>query len=60
MPMWRRALITLAVIIIASYVVVSLLEALIGIRLPGYLAGVIGGLAGVPTWEFLRRNNQKP
>jgi len=42
MPMWRRALVTLAVIIIASYVVVSLLEALIGIGFDGY---AVGGLA---------------
>jgi uncharacterized membrane protein YhdT len=59
MPFWRRAAATLAIIVIASWVIVTLLEALIGVKLPGYLAGVVGGLAGVPAWELLGRIKPK-
>ena len=60
MPFWRRAAVTFAIIVVASWVVVTLLEALIGVKLPGYLAGVVGGLAGVPAWELLGRIQPKP
>jgi uncharacterized membrane protein YhdT len=59
MPFWHRAGITLLVIVVASWVVVTLIEAMIGWRLPGYLAGVVGGVAGVPAWEMLRRVQPK-
>ena len=55
MPFWQRALITLVAILVISWAVVALLESLFGFRLPGFLAGVVGGVAAVPTWEFLRR-----
>ena len=60
MPFWQRALITLAAIVVVSWAVVTLLESLIGIGLPGYVAGVIGGVAGVPVWELLQRVRAKP
>ena len=60
MKFWHRAGITLVVIVVVSWVVVTAIEAAIGLILPGYLAGVIGGLAGVPTWELLRRIGPKP
>lgn len=55
MPFWQRGLITLVAIIVVSWIIVTLLESMLGFRLPGYVAGVVGGLAGVPVWEFLRR-----
>ncbi len=55
MPLWQRALITLIAIAVVSWVAVTLLEALVGFTLPAYIAGVIGGIAGVPVWEVLRR-----
>ena len=59
MPLWQRAVVTLIAIIVVSWGVVTLLEGLIGFRLPGYVAGVVGGIAGVPVWEFLRRVQPK-
>ena len=59
MPFWQRALVTLIAILVVSWAVVAALEALLSIRLPGYLAGVIGGLAGVPVWELLQRVQPK-
>lgn len=59
MPFWQRAVVTLIVIVVVSWAVVTLLEGLIGFTLPGYVAGVVGGIAGVPAWEFLRRVQPK-
>lgn len=55
MPLWQRIAVTLVAIAAVSWVAITLIEALIGFRLPGYIAGVIGGIAGVPVWEVLRR-----
>jgi len=60
MPLWQRALITLIAIVVVSWVAVTLLEALMGFILPAYIAGVIGGIAGVPVWEVLRRVQRAP
>ena len=60
MPIWQRMLITLALIVAASWLVTLLLEAMLGVRLPAYIAGVIGGITGVPVWELLRRVQAKP
>jgi hypothetical protein len=60
MPYWQRVTITLVAIVVASWIVVAGIESIIGVRLPGYVAGVVGGLAGVPVWEFLRRVAPKP
>ena len=59
MPFWRRALITFAAIVVASYVVTAFLEQVLGVVLPAYLAGVVGGIAGVPVWELLGRVGPK-
>lgn len=59
MPLWQRSLITLISIVVVSWAVITLLEPLIGFRLPAYVAGVIGGIVGVPVWELLRRVQPK-
>ena len=55
MPFWQRIGITLAAIFVASWGVATLLQALLGIPLPSYVSGVVGGLAALPVWEFLKR-----
>jgi hypothetical protein len=55
MPLWQRLLVTLLAILAASFVADLIWQALTGYDLPSYLAGVIGGLAAVPLWEFLKR-----
>lgn len=37
----------------------NLLESLINLRLPAYVAAVMGGIVGVPVWELLRRVQPK-
>ena len=49
MPFWQRLAITFVTI-----AAVSLLAGLL-FGLPSYLAGLIGGLAALPVWEFLKR-----
>ena len=55
MPMWQRLLITLVAMLIVSFVIGYLWQAIFLIPLPSYLAGVIGGLTALPVWEFLKR-----
>lgn len=60
MSFWRRALLTTAAIVVASYIVTTLLEQMLGFQLPAYASGVVGGLAGVPVWELSGRIRPKP
>ena len=55
LPLWQRLLGTVIVMLAASYVAGAAWNSLLGIPLPSYIAGLIGGLAGIPVWDFLRR-----
>lgn len=55
MPLWQRLLVTVLAMLAASFVCGLIWSALTGYDLPSYIAGVIGGLATIPTWEFLKR-----
>ncbi|MDH3595273.1 MAG: hypothetical protein OEU09_17915 [Rhodospirillales bacterium] len=55
MPLWQRIGITLVAIVAASWGVAVLVETLLGLAVPSYLSGVVGGLAALPVWEFLKR-----
>ncbi len=55
MPLWQRIAVTLAAIVAASWGVAVLVETLLGLAVPSYLSGVVGGLAALPVWEFLKR-----
>ena len=56
MPLWQRLLITLAVMLLASYLVGLLWHWIFTADIPSYLSGAVGGLTAVPTWEFLRQD----
>lgn len=56
MTFWKRALITLIAMVIASLIVGLLWRIGFDVRIPSYLSGVVGGLAALVTWEFLKRN----
>ena len=55
MPLWQRICVTLVAIVVASWGVAALVETLLGLTVPSYLSGVVGGLAALPVWEFLKR-----
>jgi hypothetical protein len=59
MPLWQRLLITLAVMLLASYLVGLLWQWIFTAEIPSYLSGAVGGISAVPTWEFLRRIRPK-
>ena len=55
MPLWQRLLITLVVMLLASYLLGLVWNWLFNVEIPSYLSGAIGGVTAVPTWEFLKR-----
>jgi hypothetical protein len=59
MPFWKRLLITVCVMLAMSIIAGLIWNGIFESSLPSYLAGVIGGLASLPTWELLRRIRPK-
>lgn len=60
MPFWKRLLITIGVMLAASFVGGLIWKGIFDASLPSYLGGMIGGLSALPTWELLRRVGPKP
>jgi len=54
MTLWKRVLITLLAMVIASFIVGLMWRGAFDARIPSYLSGLIGGLSALATWEFLR------
>ena len=54
MTFGKRLLITLAAMIVASFVVGLIWRGAFDARIPSYLSGLVGGLSALATWEFLR------
>ncbi len=54
MSFWKRLLITLIAMLVASYVAGLLWSNTFNSLIPSYLAGIIGGLVALPVWEWLR------
>lgn len=54
---WKRLLITIFVMLVTSFIAGLLWRHLLGFasELPSYVAGLIGGMAALPTWEILKR-----
>lgn len=59
MQFWQRSLLTLAAMLIVSFVVGLIWHRLLGFSMPDYAAGVVGGLTAIPLWEFLKRVGPK-
>ena len=55
LPFWQRLILTILVMLVASYVVGFAWQKAMGVPLPSYVAGIVGGLAALPIWEFLQR-----
>jgi hypothetical protein len=51
---WKRLAIAIAAMIVASLIAGILWRSGFNTRIPSYLSGVIGGLAALGAWEFLR------
>ena len=59
MPLWQRVLITVAIMLLTSFLVGLLWGWLFNTDIPSYLSGAVSGLTAVPTWELLRRIRPK-
>ena len=55
LPFWQRLLITIGVMLLTSYLAGLLFEIVFGLPIPSFVAGAIGGLAALPSWDFLKR-----
>ena len=55
LPPWQRLVITVVVMLAASYIVGLIWQAIFTGALPSYVAGVVGGLAALLVWDFLKR-----
>lgn len=55
LPFWQRLLLTIVVMLVASYLIGLLWQKAMGFPLPSYAAGAVGGLAALPIWDFLKR-----
>ena len=55
LPFWQRILITIGVMLLASYIAGLICQALLGTPLPSYIGGLVGGLAAIPVWDLLQR-----
>lgn len=54
MNTWQKLLITLFVMLIASFAAGWFWRQLFDTSMPSYLAGMAGGLSALPVWELLR------
>lgn len=55
MPLWQRLLITLATMLVTSFLAGLLWRWLFNADIPSYLSGIVGGVTAVPVWELLKR-----
>ena len=55
MPLWQRLLITIVAMLVVSFVVGLIWKWLFNAALPDYIGGLVGGMAALPVWEFLKR-----
>jgi hypothetical protein len=55
LPLWQRLLATIVAMLVTSYVAGLAWQAVFNFALPSYAAGLVGGLAALPVWDFLKR-----
>jgi len=55
LPFWQRLLGTIITVAAVSFLAGLAWQAVFNFPLPSYLAGLIGGLAALPVWDFLKR-----
>jgi uncharacterized YccA/Bax inhibitor family protein len=60
LPLWQRLGITLATMLLTSFIASTLWHGAFNTDMPSYLSGVVGGVTAVPVWEFLKRVGPSP
>lgn len=51
----QRLIVTIAAVVAVSFIAGLLWRYMFDTRIPGYLAGLVGGLVALPLWELLKR-----
>ena len=59
MAFWKRLLITIVIMLAASFLMGALWREVFNMVIPSYIAGIVGGLTALPVWEFLKRIKSK-
>jgi hypothetical protein len=59
MSFWQRLLVLVATVLVISLLFSVLWQWLFNFTVPGYVTGVVGGLAAVPVWDALKRAKPK-
>lgn len=54
MKFWHKILITISVMLLASFGAGKLWLLVFDFTIPSYLVGAVGGLTALPVWELLR------
>jgi hypothetical protein len=55
LPFWQRLLATIIAMVVVSFLAGLAWQAVFNFPLPSYAGGLVGGLAALPTWDFLKR-----
>lgn len=55
LPFWQRLLVTILAMLVASWIAGLIWQAIFSFPLPSYIGGMVGGLAALPLWDFLKR-----
>jgi hypothetical protein len=59
MVIWQRLLITIITMLVVSFIAQLIWQNTFDTQIPGYFAGLIGGLAALPIWELLGKIRAK-
>jgi len=59
MSFWKRFLITIISMLVVSFLVGVIWRSSFVMVMPSYLSGIVGGLAALPVWEFLKKIKAK-
>ena len=51
----QRLPVTISEMLLTSYIAGLVCQSVFAVPIPSYVAGAIGGLAALPTWDFLKR-----
>jgi len=54
MKLWQRIMLTVVVMLVASFAAGRFWLMGFDTPIPSYLAGMVGGLSAIPAWELMR------
>jgi len=55
MILWQRLAVTILAMLIMSFIAELVWRNIFDASMPGYLAGMVGGLTAIPIWELVKK-----